>query len=283
MICPVCGARMDSARPWALARGCPYFRCRRCSYIRLHPDLLPTPRAEKDRYSRHRNDPEDPGYRAYLDDFITRAVRPYAEAPARILDFGSGPVPALSVLLSARGYRVRSYDPFFAPDRSALRGAFDLIAVHEVAEHLRFPFREFSRLSLAPGGRLAVRTRYAPETPAEFERWWYREDPTHVGFFGSRSLAALAERLGMRLEADDGREMAVLGAPPLPGRLNGGPVPPEPAERRGFRPALPWRRTASGEVRYRSAEDVSASGPDPRSSPSSALSSRMCAERRTSP
>lgn len=215
MTCPVCGRREPrnpDAPPWALVRDASYRRCPSCSYIRLDRHLLLPPEMERARYLRHRNDPEDPGYRSYLEDFIRKAVLPFAPPEGRILDFGSGPVPVLARLLSDRGYRVSAYDPFFAPDRTARTGPFDLIALHEVAEHLARPYFELARIAraLAPGGRLAIRTRFAPEDPGDFRTWWYREDPTHVGFFGSRSFAALAGRLGMSVELDDGRETLVL-------------------------------------------------------------------------
>jgi len=76
------------------------------------------------------------------------------------------------------------------------------VAVHEVAEHLRFPRRALGALArrLEPRGRLALRTRFAPEDEAAFARWWYREDPTHVGFFRERSFRFLAGLLGLDLE-----------------------------------------------------------------------------------
>lgn len=213
MICPVCGARFPPPLPWAIVRTTAYWRCPLCAYIQLESGKRLSPQAEKDRYLLHHNDPSDPGYRAYLEDFIARAVAPFVSPGARILDFGSGPEPVLSALLTSKGFRVSSYDPYFTPDRSSMKGPFDLIAVHEVAEHIARPFRELSRLvpRLSPEGVIAVRTRYAPDDPGEFSRWWYREDSTHIGFFGSRSMEALARRLGLGMRMDDGREIAILG------------------------------------------------------------------------
>ncbi len=215
MVCPVCGKRAFSRRPWAVVRGIPYHRCASCSYVWLDPSRRLGCAEEEARYRKHRNDPGEPGYRAYLEDFIARAVLPYAAPEGRVLDFGSGPGAPLALLLRGRGFDARTYDPFFAPDKAPLSGAYGLIAVHETAEHLGRPYREFSRLRrlLEPRGRIAVRTLYAPREPGEFARWWYREDPTHVGFFGSRPLAALASRLGMDIVLDDGRQIAVLEKP----------------------------------------------------------------------
>ena len=219
MTCPLCGSRSApgfTPLPWASVRDFPYHRCPCCSYVWLDRARAPSAREEEARYRQHRNDPAERGYSTYLESFIERAVLPFAGLGARLLDFGSGPVPALADLLAERGFRVSVYDPIFAPDRAALAGPFDLVAVHEVAEHLHRPYLEFHRLlrGLAPGGCLAVRTRFAPQEPGEFEGWWYREDPTHVGFFGSRSLAALADRLGMVVALDDGIELAVLRSRP---------------------------------------------------------------------
>ncbi len=215
MTCPLCGRREPRAGrtpAWALVRGVSYRRCPACGYVRLDRERILPPEAEKARYLLHRNDPDDPGYRAYLEAFIREAVQPFVGPGGRILDFGSGPEPALAYRLADRGYRVSVYDPFFAPDRNARKGPFDLVAVHEVAEHLVRPYFELARLAriLAPGGRISLRTRFSPEDPRKFEEWWYREDPTHVGFFGSRTFAALAERLGMAVERDDGVEIVVL-------------------------------------------------------------------------
>lgn len=215
MTCPLCGfrtSRNPAVRPWAEIRGQAYARCPRCTYIYLDRSRLPSRGEEKARYLRHRNDPADPGYRSYLEEFVRKAVLPYAPPGGRILDFGSGPVPALAALLGDHGFAATAYDPYFAPDPPYRAGPFDLIAIHEVAEHLSRPYFEFARLAriLAPGGRFAVRTRFAPEDPGEFRTWWYREDPTHVGFFSSRSFAVLAGRLGMSVELEDGRDTLVL-------------------------------------------------------------------------
>ena len=215
MRCPLCGFRTirgPDDRPWAEDRGAVYARCSRCSYIYRDRSRLLSPEEEKARYLRHRNDPEDPGYRSYLEDFIRKAVLPFVPPGGRILDFGSGPVPALSILLAEQGFSVRAYDPYFAPAPPDRERPFDLIVLHEVAEHLARPYLEFVDLVriLKPGGRIAVRTRFAPEDPEDFRTWWYRQDPTHVGFFGSRTFAVLAGRLGMSVELEDGSDTLVL-------------------------------------------------------------------------
>ena len=173
---------------------------------------LPTSEAAAARYRLHRNDPDDAGYRSYLEAFIERAVAPFVRAGSRILDFGSGPRPVLARMMEERGWPVALYDPHFAPDARSLRGPFRLAVVHEVLEHVPRPYATLVRLRrrLAVRGLIAIRTRWAPQDPAGFARWWYREDPTHVSFFAPSCFRALAARLGCGIPLLAEPDLAVL-------------------------------------------------------------------------
>ncbi|HOX17543.1 MAG TPA: class I SAM-dependent methyltransferase [Spirochaetales bacterium] len=212
MHCRACASSFRAATPWTRARGVAWFRCPRCGQVRVEPSAVPGPEAAAARYRLHRNDPAEPGYRAFLETFVDRALAPFAAPPARVLDFGSGPAPALALLLRERGYDAEAWDPLFAPDRRALTGPFVLVAVHEVLEHVPYPYRLLSTLArkLAPGGSIAVRTRFPPERPEDFARWWYKEDPTHIGFFGPLAFEALSRRLGADLALLEAPDLAVL-------------------------------------------------------------------------
>ncbi|MBN1241427.1 MAG: methyltransferase domain-containing protein [Spirochaetales bacterium] len=223
MRCRACAAAFPADAPWTRARGVEWFRCPVCGHVRVERGAVPDAQTAEARYRLHRNDPADSGYRRFLASFVDRAVAPFAPPPARVLDFGSGPEPALALILRERGYRAEAWDPIFAPERRALAGRFALIAVHEVLEHVPYPYRLLSALArkLEVGGSIALRTRFPPERREDFGRWWYKEDPTHVGFFGPRAFAALAERLGARLSLVEEPDLAVLGFPAAPdaGRL----------------------------------------------------------------
>jgi hypothetical protein len=214
MTCRICGRRPVGRleTPWVTVRGAGYYRCPDCGYVCLDRARLPTPAQHAARYRLHNNDPADPDYRRFLSEFITGGVAPFALGGARVLDYGSGPAPALALLLRAQGYDVACYDPYFAPDRGPLRGLFDLVWVHVGAEHLERPYTPFRRLALrlSPGGVLAIRTRFPPEAPADFARWWYREDPTHIGFFAPRTMEVLARRLGAEPALIRAPDLAVL-------------------------------------------------------------------------
>jgi hypothetical protein len=213
MVCRLCGrGKARSFRVEAFEYG----ECPDCGYVGLVRRFFPSRAEEAARYRLHRNDPVEPGYRAYLGEFVDEALAPFLEPGASILDYGSGPVPALSLLLGERGFRALPYDPFFATGAAWRGRSWDAIALHEVAEHLRAPGRSLAYLAarLASGGILAVRTRFAPAREDEFAVWWYRRDLTHLGFWRASSFEFLAERLGLDLLAATEPDIAVLRRSP---------------------------------------------------------------------
>lgn len=172
-----------------------YHRCVRCGQIQCAVNDLPDRIDERERYDEHNNDLGDSRYREYLSTFIDTAVAPHLPSPARILDYGSGPEPALATLLGERGYAVAIYDPFYAPDPTPLEEErrYDGITAVEVVEHFHEPRRELDRLFslLRPSGYLAIRTGVYTGDPPTFTEWWYRRDPTHVSFWTAKTIAWL--------------------------------------------------------------------------------------------
>jgi len=196
--CPLC--RSLEPVQFSVVRDSRYLDCPNCSLIFLDPEQRPSPEVEKARYETHENRPDDPRYRAFLD----RLAGPLVErlsAGARGLDFGSGPGPTLSVMLEEQGFTMRIYDPFFAPDSSALEERYDFITCTETLEHLFNPGDELERLAglLRPGGYLAVMTEVlGPDI--DFAEWWYLRDPTHVAFYRREALEWIGERFAWKLE-----------------------------------------------------------------------------------
>lgn len=190
MRCPLCGAK---ARPFtALTRKTSrrYYRCEACGFVALAPGARLTKPEEKARYLLHDNDPANQGYRDFVDGFARQAIIPFVAPRAHALDFGSGPRPLLAPQLAERGYRCDLYDPYFAPTRAWRRRSYDAIALHEVAEHIANPGATLGFLAgrVAPGGVIAIRTRFQPSEPRDFDAWWYRMDPTHISFYTSSCL-----------------------------------------------------------------------------------------------
>jgi hypothetical protein len=162
----------------------------------MDPAGWPTAAAERAHYGTHENDPSDPGYRSFLSrlaDPLAERLPPGAEG----LDYGSGPGPTLSVMLEERGFAVRLYDPFFAPDAMALERSYHFITATEVVEHFFHPRQEFDRLHgmLRPGGWLGIMTEVFREE-RDFATWRYARDPTHVCFYAPETMAWIARHYG---------------------------------------------------------------------------------------
>lgn len=197
-VCPLCEAptvHVGQASDEPL-----YFRCLACALIHLDPALRISSDQERNRYLLHENDGDDPGYVTFLRrlaDPVMERLRP----GARGLDFGCGPAPVLSELLTSAGFPCVAYDPFFAPDQTLLDGRYDFITCSEVVEHAHDPARTFATLRrmLAPGGLLGVMTRFYDEQGA-FADWWYRRDPTHVCFYNETTMRWIGERHGWMME-----------------------------------------------------------------------------------
>lgn len=199
--CPLCGVPENPR--FFQDRRRDYHRCRRCDLRFVPPHQYPDPATEKAEYDRHRNHPDDPGYRRFLGRLF-QPLRQRLPPGSRGLDFGCGPGPTLSVMFAEAGFEMALYDPFYAPDAGALARDYDFITATEVVEHLHRPGQTLGRLwtRLRPGGCLGIMTKLARE-PRAFAHWHYIRDPTHVVFFSRESFGWLAARLGATLEIID--------------------------------------------------------------------------------
>ena len=186
MNCPLC--RQPHCPAFASAEGRDYFRCQRCELTFLDPAQRPDPDSEKAYYALHENDPDDPGYRTWLD----RLAIPLCQQlnnPSNGLDFGCGPGPALARTLEERGHQMAVYDPLFAADASVLRWQYDFVTCTEVVEHFHQPAKEFELLArlVRPNGLLAIMTGLLHDR-IDFHKWHYRRDPTHVSFYRAQTF-----------------------------------------------------------------------------------------------
>lgn len=213
MRCRLCHS---DAEPFVVG-ATPYADCPVCGYVQIGGDHIPSPHAELARYALHRNSYDDAGYTAWIASYLDR-IAPIIPEGGTVLDFGSGPEPVPGRLLSERGYQVCIYDPFFSPGTSWRSESWNAIMMHEVAEHLADPHAILSELYplLAPGGVLCIRTRFAPRARKDFERWWYRMDSTHVGFFREATMRWIALRWQLELELVEAPDSVILKRRVLP-------------------------------------------------------------------
>jgi hypothetical protein len=200
--CPLC--RGKRVVPFARAHGREYLDCATCGLVHMAPADRPDPATERAHYDTHQNDPSDAGYRSFLSrvaDPLLARLSPGDQG----LDYGSGPGPALAVMLAEQGHPTAIYDPFFAPDRTVLASRYDFITCTETAEHFFHPGDELARLDglLRPGGWLAIMTELYVDGRA-LDEWRYARDPTHVSLYRRRSMDWIAGRFGWKLDMPSG-------------------------------------------------------------------------------
>lgn len=171
-----------------------YYRCSHCHLIHVPVSQHLSPEAERAEYDKHRNSPEDAGYRKFLNRLFI-PINDRLSPDSHGLDFGSGPGPTLSVIFEEAGCNMSLYDPFYAPDNNILKGQYDFITASEVVEHLHNPAAEFDLLwsILKPGGWFGIMTKLALDKEA-FSKWHYKSDPTHVCFFSKETMDWLAAK-----------------------------------------------------------------------------------------
>ena len=196
MNCLICGA--DTEKYHDKQFEIDYHSCPSCEFIFQDRLKLITHEEERDEYDRHENSIENEGYVTYFKRFVDSAVVPFVEGD-RGLDFGSGPEPVLSQVLSRDyGMTVDIYDLHYQPKKIYEGKSYDYIISTEVIEHVDNPkevFHLFHRL-LERGGKLSMMTLFHPNDKEKFLKWWYRRDITHISFFTLKTLTVLGNLTG---------------------------------------------------------------------------------------
>jgi len=201
--CGLCGQAVTELfwrRDKGSLRGREYWHCTNCQLIQVPPtDRLDTA-AEKALYDLHQNEPDDEGYRRFLN----RTAEPLmARLPpgAQGLDFGSGPQPTLAAMLTTAGFPTTTYDLYYADVPQRLQQMYDFVTCTEVVEHLGQPLQVFAQLlaCLKPQGWLAIMTKRWLNQE-RFKTWFYLNDPTHISFFHLDTFSWLAEHFDLRID-----------------------------------------------------------------------------------
>jgi hypothetical protein len=156
----------------------------------------------------HNNDVNDQAYRKFVSP-ITDAIKKDFVQEDMGLDFGAGPGPVISRVLSDCGFHIEQYDPFFFNIPELLDRKYHYLACCEVIEHFFNPEKEFALLKklLLSGGKLYCMTDLFSEDKI-FETWYYKDDPTHVFFYQAKTLLWIKERFGFQKMETNGRLIA---------------------------------------------------------------------------
>ena len=175
-------------------------KCEECSLVFVLEEHRLNEDDEKARYDLHTNSPDDEGYRKYLR-MVLDPVIARVDKQACGLDFGSGPGPTLSLMFEEAGYTMRIYDYYYAKDEDALKQKYDFITSTEVIEHLYDPKTVMDDLwdMLNQKGLLTFLTQVYPRVE-DFDKWYYKNDLTHVCFFSFDTMHYLAKKWQAELE-----------------------------------------------------------------------------------
>lgn len=198
LACPLC--RHQRTARYHRDKRREYRQCRQCGLVFVESRYHLSEELEKAEYDLHRNSPDDPGYRRFLNR-LAEPLLHCLPTNQHGLDFGCGPGPTLSVMLEQHGHRVELYDYYYARDESVWHRQYGFITATEVVEHLSRPGDVLQQLldRLLPGGVLGIMTKLVKDRDA-FASWHYRNDPTHISFFSRDTFRWLGQEWGLSVE-----------------------------------------------------------------------------------
>ena len=206
MKCPLC-SQLVSHQMRDLTNS-ELYHCRNCELIFKNPKVHPSQSEEAERYLEHNNDESSKGY----VDFLNKAVKPtrnFMEPGMEGLDYGCGPNPVLSQIITEAGFTCANYDPIFFPELPDER--MDFIFATECFEHFFDSIKEMRLITalLRPGGILTIMTNRWRELDKVAD-WWYVRDKTHVVFYHQKSFEYICKTFGYSVLFDDGESVLVL-------------------------------------------------------------------------
>lgn len=185
----------ESEKTYVIPECDKYVHCTVCDLRFLFPHHRLSMSDEKDRYLLHNNDVNDSRYQDFVrplyNEIVTRAPK-----KSLGLDYGAGPGPVLTKLLTDSDYKIKLYDPAFLNTPFPTHEPLDFIFASESAEHFFSPKKEFLQMksALKKDGFIAIMTSLFTEKIV-FSQWHYRKDPTHVCFYSENTFAWLKTEL----------------------------------------------------------------------------------------
>ncbi|MCS5592391.1 MAG: class I SAM-dependent methyltransferase [Gammaproteobacteria bacterium] len=205
--CPLCSSKKSQLYHTDNIRE--YHLCLACDFVFVPCIFHLSESDEKARYDQHRNDPNDLSYRKFLSQ-VSKPLLDRLSIKSKGLDFGCGPGPTLSIMLEEHGYTVDLFDKYYAQNSAVFNRKYDFITATEVLEHLSQPSFELNRLynMLNPGGVLGIMTEMLSDNTS-FVDWYYKNDPTHIGFFSRASLQRLASTWHAEIETLSSRVILI--------------------------------------------------------------------------
>lgn len=187
------------------------FVCSECKLVFKNPEVFLDHAEEAARYSTHQNNEEDAGYVSFLNRLVG-PLKDFLPNKFDSLDYGCGPGPTVSKLLEEVGAHAHNYDPYFFPDAHLLiPESYDVVTCTEVVEHFHRPLQSWEELVslVKDGGLLAVMTQMIlPET--DYQKWWYKNDPTHVVFYSPETMNYISKKYSLNLIFTDNKSVLIF-------------------------------------------------------------------------
>ena len=173
-----------------------FYQCKTCKGIFRNPKEYLNKTEETERYKHHKNSIRDLGYIKFANPIIT-AVKNNFKTQHKGLDFGAGHTPVISEILKTDGFQVEIYDPLFFNNKEVLKNKYHFITSCEVIEHFYNPKKEFQLFFdlLNAGGKLICMT-FIYNPTIDFEKWFYKNDPTHVFIYQKETFKYIQKYFG---------------------------------------------------------------------------------------
>jgi hypothetical protein len=164
---------------------------------------------ESARYGHHQNHANE-GYKNFLNRLLI-PLKTFLPSSFNALDFGCGPGPVLAEMLKEVGASASLYDPQFFPEESVLNNSYEVVTCTEVVEHFKRPKKSWDILvgRVKTNGLLAVMTQLI-EDHTDYQKWWYKNDPTHVVFYSRETMHFLAEKYGLEILYNDDQSVVIF-------------------------------------------------------------------------
>lgn len=196
--CPLCLHEADYFLTFETKMGNRnYYECSNCASVHLNKNELLTFQEEERRYAMHNNDVEDVRYQQFVSPISNQIIQEQ-DKNASGLDYGCGPGPVITHVLEQKGFSsIKLYDPYFFNHPKLLNATYQFIICCEVIEHFSHPKKEFKLMKslLNTGGKFYGKTEllYEGLNAEGFQKWWYKNDPTHCFFYSKKTLRFIAE------------------------------------------------------------------------------------------
>ncbi len=204
--CPLCNTQSEFKEHTVRDQRV-YLECNQCGLHFVRKDLLLTNDEEIKRYNQHKNHIDDTGY----IDFLNQAINPtlsFINTKMKGLDYGCGPSPVLSELLTRKGFHMDNYDPYFFPSLKPVH--YDFIFTTEAFEHFYSPFREINKIldRLNKNGILTIMSAILQDK-TEFSTWYYPNDPTHVSIMNTKTPTYIESFFKLKMIYNDTKRVVI--------------------------------------------------------------------------